>query len=195
MSQDPFASLETALALFDERTATTFCATLSARMLNNYRFYCEMTASGDLARAEAIMALVWEALLTPASRIDFSLQADKLQPIEEALEQQAPSFGVSLAQHAVMALGICLETLASKRIGAATEISRLSRHDVENYIAATDDSGDNSSDDHPLWQDEVDFQQEVVLRLQQGDGKETLKALKALGHNGGVSNLGIATQE
>ncbi|MGJ8514565.1 DUF416 family protein [Carnimonas bestiolae] len=197
MHENQFDALEAAFESLDERGSVAAAATLCERMLHNYRLYCEMSGGGHRRQADSSMALVWEKLLAPAAKINFELQAEKLLPLETELEKSLEdgdsSFGAQMARDAIMALGICLEAAVGKRPGAVVELSRLSRGEVDQMAALR---GEQSEDAEALRQDEQEFQSEIIeLLSEQGAVKQTVQALKRLGNNDGVSNLGLALED
>ncbi|WP_064121115.1 YjaG family protein [Halotalea alkalilenta] len=206
MNDDDMARLETRLRNLPEREAIVFMAALTERLLHNYRLFHEVSGGGDRRRVDSAMALVWEALLVPAARIDFTLQGEKLAAIEAGLDDQLAesdvSFGAQMARDATLALSTCLEALAGQRPEGALELSRLSRHGVERFIELSegeeieDEEGLSALiDAHPLMADERDFQQEVLERLEAPLDAPALRALKRLGRNEGVSNIGLSLDD
>jgi|GEM_PF-344682 len=216
-----FASIDTRVCQLNDREATVFVAVLSDRMLNNFRLYDAIThdasTGGDgRLRIDNIMALVWESLITKGAKINFELQQVKLSEVNDALDAQAEAgesgFGLHMAQDALLALSICLESLAGGRLGAALEISRLSRSGVLQMIRLSEENneeverGESSERQREEWnnallEDEADFQGEVLDQLASEPlashplDKIALRALKQLGGNEGVSNIGLTLDE
>lgn len=197
MQKDLFDTLEAAFESLDERASIAAAATLCERMLHNYRLYCEVSGQGNRRQIDSSMALVWEKLLAPAAKINFELQAEKLLPLEaeleELLEGGDTSLGGQMARDAIMALGICLEAAVGKRPGAVVELSRLSRGEVEEMALLR---GEQSEEAQALQLDEQEFQSEIMELLKElGAARQVIQALKRLGTNDGVSNLGLALEE
>ncbi|MGJ8526837.1 hypothetical protein LMG33818_002594 [Halomonadaceae bacterium LMG 33818] len=215
-----FASIDTRVSQLNDREATVFVAVLSDRMLNNFRLYDALThdaSIGDDARprVDNIMALVWESLITKEARINFELQQVKLSEVNDALDAQVEvegaGFGLHMAQDALLALSICLESTAGNRPGAALEVSRLSRSGALQMIRLSEGNEESGHDEsselqriewnNALLEDEADFQGEVLAQLASEPlashplDKTALKALKQLGYNEGVSNIGLTLDE
>lgn len=211
-----FASIETHVSQLQDREATVFVAVLSDRMLNNFRLYDALahdaSTEGDgRLRVDNIMALVWESLITKGAKINFELQQIKLSEVNDALDAQAEAgssgFGLHMAQDALLALSICLESMAGNRPGAAVEVSRLSRSGVLQMIRLSEGNSEESGElqraewNNALLEDEADFQGEVLAQLASEPlashplDKTALKALKQLGYNEGVSNIGLTLDE
>ncbi|MEQ6916520.1 YjaG family protein [Halomonas aquatica] len=183
------------------RRQQAFMAALCERLLPNYVFYCqtphdEATGQGDPHGLRVILDLVWEQLAVKEARIDFDRQADKLAELEPPAADD--SFGARRALEAVVALSAILDTLRGDASEAVLEVSRASRSGVRAYIELTEGEEDAERlasliRDHPLIADENDFQDAVLEAVEAGPlDREALKALRRLGRNEGVSNLGLS---
>lgn len=197
-------ALNTRIYDLSERDAIAFMAALVERMLINFRFYVSVCPFEGARRADSAIGLVWESLLTRQSRIDFTLQGEKLAVFEQLLDEQGDdSFGAQMAGDALVALSILLESLATERRGGAIEIAQLSRHGVIRLITLQDDDASDQEaldallEAHPLTQDERAFEEEVLdLIAQEGsETRDAIQALRRLGQNEGVSNLGLTLED
>jgi uncharacterized protein len=90
-----------------------------------------------------------------------------------------------------------LDTLRGDSPEAVLEVSRISKAGVRAFVEMTEGEEDASRlaklvREHPLMADENDFQDAVLeaAESQQLD-RDALKALRRLGRNEGVSNLGL----
>jgi len=172
-----------------------FMAALCERLLPNYALYAQVAESGNPAALRAILDLVWERLSVREARIDFERQAEKLAELEPASIDD--SFGARRATEAVVALASLLDTLRGEAPEAVLEVSRISKSGVRAYIELTEGEEDAGKlaaliREHPLMADEDSFQ-DAVLEAAEGQlDRESLKGLRKLGRNGGVSNLGLS---
>lgn len=193
MSQ-PKGGFHQRLQALSLRQQQAFMAALCERMLPNYSLYVEMTGLGNPAGLRAILDLVWEQLAVREARIDFERQAEKLAELEPPADDD--SFGARRAVEVVVALSSLLDTLRGESPDAVLEVCRISKGGVRAYIELTEGEVDASAlaklvREHPLMADENDFQ-DAVLEAAEGQlDREALKALRQLGRNGGVSNLGL----
>ena len=172
-----------------------FMAALCERLLPNYALYAQMAESGNPAGLRAILDLVWEQLSVREARIDFERQAEKLAELEPAGDDD--SFGARRATEAVVALASLLDTLRGEAPEAVLEVSRISKSGVRAYIELTEGEEDASQlaaliREHPLMADEEGFQDAVLEAAEGHLDRGSLKALRKLGRNGGVSNLGLS---
>ncbi|MBS9403897.1 YjaG family protein [Halomonas sp. TRM85114] len=188
------------LRQLDRRRQQAFMAALCERLLPNYVFYCqalcdEAAGRGDSHGLRVILDLVWEQLSVKEARIDFDRQADKLAELEPAANDE--SFGARRALDAVVALSALLDTLRGEAPDAVFEVSRTSKGGIRAFIELTEGEEDAERlgelvRRHPLMADELDFQEAVLQAVEEPVDRESLKALRRLGRNDGVSNLGLS---
>jgi len=176
-----------------------FMAALCERLLPNYALYAQTAGQGNPAGLRAILDLVWERLAIAVARIDFERQAEKLA--ELAPPEDDDSFGARRATEVVAALSALLDTLQGEAPEAVLEVSRASRGGVRAFIELTEGEEDGERlaalvREHPLMADENDFQDAVLEAVEAGPlDRDALKALRRLGRNEGVSNLGLSAYE
>lgn len=193
MSQ-PTGGFHQRLQALSPRQQQAFMAALCERLLPNYALYAQTAGEGNPAGLRAILDLVWEQLAVKEARIDFDRQAEKLAELEPTATDD--SFGVRRAVEAVVALSALLDTLRGEAPDAVLEVSRVSKGGVRAFIELTEGEEDAQRlavriREHPLMADETDFQDAVLEAAEESLDREALKALRRLGRNGGVSNLGL----
>lgn len=193
MSQ-PSGGFHQRLQSLEPRAQQAFMAALCERLMPNYALYVQTSGQGEVKGLKSILELVWERLVVKDARIDFDLQADKLT------ERQPPgeddSFGARRAMETVAALSALLDTLRGESPEAILEVSRTSKGGVQALIAMTEGEEDSEAlaarvREHPLMADESAFQDAVLDAVETPLDRDALKALRRLGCNEGVSNLGI----
>ncbi|RDB42063.1 DUF416 family protein [Halomonas sp. DQ26W] len=172
-----------------------FMAALCERLLPNYALYAQTAGDGNPAGLRAILDLVWEQLSVKEARIDFDRQAEKLAELEPAADDD--SFGTRRAMEAVVALSALLDTLRGEAPEAVLEVSRVSKGGVRAFIELIEGEEDAQRlaariREHPLMADENDFQDAVLEAAEGKLDRDALKALRRLGRNEGVSNLGLS---
>ncbi|MEG3081472.1 MULTISPECIES: YjaG family protein [unclassified Halomonas] len=175
-----------------------FMAALCERLLPNYALYEQTTGHGDGHTLRAVLNLVWERLSVPGASIDFARQAEKLAECEPPEGDE--SFGARRALDAVVSISALLDTLQGESPEAVLDVSRTSRAGVRAFIELTEGEEDANAlalliRDHPLTEDENNFQDAVLEEVSQPLTKDTLKDIRQLGRNGGVSNLGLSLDE
>ncbi|SEN14089.1 YjaG family protein [Halomonas caseinilytica] len=178
------------------RGQQAFMAALCERLVPNYALYAETTGHGDVKALRAVLDLVWERLSVKDARIDFDRQAEKLAELEPPEEDD--SFGARRALEAVVAVSALLDTLRGESPDSVLEVSRTSRGGVRAFIELTEGEEDAGklaalTREHPLMREENDFQDAVLEAAQGHLDRDALKALRRLGRNEGVSNLGLTT--
>lgn len=174
-----------------------FMAALCERLLPNYELYEQTTGQGDSHTLKTVLSLVWESLNVPNASIDFARQGEKLAECEPP--EQDDSFGARRALDAVVSVSALLDTLQGESPEAVLDVSRTSRAGVRAFIELTEGEVDAQAlalliRDHPLMADENDFQDAVLEAVSEPLDKAELKAVRELGRNGGISNLGLTLE-
>lgn len=189
------------LLTLEPRRQQAFMAALCERLLPNFVFYHQARraqvgdAGNPAAGLRAILDLVWERLSVKEASIDFDRQAEKLAELEPPTDDD--SFGARRALEAVVALSALLDTLRGEAPDAILEVSRASKGGVRAFIELTEGEEDPRRlsallKQHPLMAEENDFQDAVLEAVEGPLDRDSLKALRRLGRNEGVSNLGLS---
>ncbi|WP_458524572.1 YjaG family protein [Onishia taeanensis] len=191
----PAGGFNARLKQLDARRRLAFMAALSERLVPNYALYADHAEVGDPAALRSILALVWEQLTVKGAKIDFDRQAEKLAELEPPADDD--SFGARRALEAVMAVSAMLDALRGEAPEAVLEVSRASLSGVRAFIEVSEGEEDETRlaaliREHALMADERDFQDAVLEAVEEGElDRDALKALRRLGRNEGVSNLGL----
>ncbi|RAR57004.1 MULTISPECIES: YjaG family protein [Halomonadaceae] len=191
----PAGGFNARLKNLDARRRLAFMAALSERLMPNYALYADHAEAGDPAALRNILDLIWEHLTVKGAKIDFDRQAEKLAELEPPVDDD--SFGARRALEAVMAISAMLDTLRGEAPEAVLEVSRASLSGVRAFIEVSEGEEDETRlaaliREHELMADERDFQDAVLEAVEEGElDRDALKALKRLGRNEGVSNLGL----
>ncbi|MDC8829949.1 YjaG family protein [Alteromonas gilva] len=171
--------------------AIAFSAALLQRMEPNYRLFCELSEFADADTLGNCLALIWESLVSPKSKINFAIQLEK---VEEATPDVADfdSYGVYPALDAAIAMSSAINLILKVDPHGAVVVSKLSQGSVEAYLLATGEATDDDVKDHPLMQFEIAIQQELLAVLD-GKGPITQKVatLKSVASSEGISNIGL----
>ncbi|SDG52385.1 hypothetical protein SAMN05216571_11756 [Onishia taeanensis] len=192
----PTGGFNARLKNLDARRRLAFMAALGERLMPNYALYADHAEVGDPTALRSILDLIWEHLSVKGAKIDFDRQAEKLAELEPPVDDD--SFGARRALEAVMAISAMLDTLRGEAPEAVLEVSRASLSGVRAFIEVSEGEEDETRlaaliREHELMADERDFQDAVLEALEEGElDRDALKALKRLGRNGGVSNLGLS---
>lgn len=175
-----------------------FMAALCERLMPNYALYVQTGGQGDLHTLRTVLNLVWEQLSVRGASIDFARQAEKLAECEPPEDDE--SFGARRALDTVVAVSSILDTLQGEAPEAVLDVSRTSRAGVRAFIELTEGEEDAQTlalliRDHPLTEDENNFQDAVLEAAAQPLDPAALKALRQLGRNEGISNLGLSLDD
>jgi len=175
-----------------------FMAALCERLLPNYALYEQTTGHGDSHTLRTVLSLVWERLSVPNASIDFARQAEKLAECQPPKNDD--SFGARRALDAVVSVSALLDTFQGESPEAVLDVSRTSRAGVRAFIELTEGEEDAQAlaliiRDHLLMADENDYQDAVLDAVSGSITKTSLKDIRQLGRNAGISNLGLSLDE
>ncbi|SHF77373.1 hypothetical protein SAMN02745148_03494 [Modicisalibacter ilicicola DSM 19980] len=197
MNQSTRQGFKTRLRHLSRRQQLAFMAALCERLVPNYALYAQMAGWGDVQALRVVLDLVWETLQVREARIDFARQAEKLAELEPPGDDD--SFGARRATETVVALAAVLDALQGEAAEAPLEVSQVSRSGVQAFIEMTEGREDDDAErnaarlrEHPLMAEEQEFQEAVLNEVEAELGRDGLKALRRLGRNEGVSNLGLS---
>lgn len=199
MTQPSPMGFKPRLRQLSKRQQLAFMAVLCERLMPNYMLYAQMSGHGNTHGLRVILDLVWEALQVREARIDFERQAEKLAELEPP--DGDDSFGARRAVETVVALSALLDALRSEAPEAVLEVSQTSRNGVQAFIEMTEGEEEDDADRlaqrvkaHPLMDEEHAFQA-AALALAEGEvSRDSLRELRRLGHNEGISNLGLSLE-
>lgn len=186
------------LLALSPRRQQAFMAALVQRLLPNYALYADTSGHGDPHGLQVILDLVWEQLAVKGAKIDFERQAEKLAELEPPGDDD--SFGARRALEAVVALSALVDTLRGEAPEAVLEVSRVSKGGVRAFIELSEGEEDGRRlavlvRDHPLMAEENAFQDAVLEAVEEGPlDRDGIRALRRLGRNEGVSNLGLSIE-
>ena len=179
-----------------------FCAALTERMFLNFALFARLIDFGDLKKMRTVLDGVWDELALTGSKMNYEVQIDHVEDNIVDLDEY-DMFGAIPARDAMLALFATLVCKIEKEPGEAVAVSNLSYETISAYIEFAE-ANDQMSDEevvrlintHDLTQDEYAFQEEE-LELIKGakQSPSTIKALRELGKNQGISNMGISDDD
>jgi len=171
--------------------AQCFSAALLCRMVPNYTLFAELTEQESPELLGNVLSLIWERLSSPKSKINFSLQREK---VEEAAPDIAAfdMFGVYPANDACMAMVAALNLIIGDDEQGAVVVSKLSQGGVEAYLLASGEATEDEVKTHPLMQFEIEVQHALLALIKDAPAnKETAMAAKALALEEKITNIGV----
>ena len=170
--------------------AVAFAATLVERMYPNYALFCQACDYEGEQQFRKTLNSIWEWLAVPKAKINSAVHLEK---IELATPDSADfdNFGVYPAIDAAISLSSILLLMMGEDEQGAVVVSKLSQGSVEAFLDATQEQQEDIKQ-HPLMQWEIAFQQDLLALI--GSTKtnaDTVKALKKMATEEGISNIGI----
>lgn len=177
-----------------------FSAVLIERMLPHYQMFSESVDFGDPKLLRNQLNLIWQRL-DKSQKVNINYDAQLLK-----LEAQIPdpaafdNFGVYPALDAIMSIMSLLQAMQENEGLGFDNVSRLSANSVQLYVEyclaqASDDDAEiplSAVKEHPLTQWEKSMQNELFDYLKVSpENVKTIKAIKKIALEEGLSNLGI----
>jgi len=172
----------------------SFIASLAERSFPNYKLFSEACETGDPKQFRLSLDLFWESLTVKNSKINFTIQFDRFEPIIPNIDK-FDVYGVYPALDACVTLNSAFNSLVAPDpdVNEAINASRVSIGTVASYLEAL--SGEELDDDvifaDELMQEELKFQQAVLDLLTVQKSPESMKTLRQFAKNDGISNIGI----
>lgn len=182
--------------------------TLIERMLPNYKAFSENSGFGNFQLIRNQLDLIWQRL-DKSQKVNINYDAQLLKLEEQVPDPQAfDLFGVYPALDTSMAVMSLLQAMQDKEGEGFESISRLSQGSVNFYVelclaqeldesnsANTEEISQQLINEHPLMEWEAATQNELFDFLKNSpENKATIKALKNMVSEQGLSNLGIEIQ-
>ena len=172
----------------------SFIATLAERSFPNYKLFSEACETGDAKQFRLSLDLFWESLTVKNSKINFTIQFDRFEPIIPNVDK-FDVYGVYPALEACVILNSAFNSLVAPDpdVNEAINASRVSIGTVASYLEAL--AGEELDDEvvfaDELMQEELKFQQAVLDLLTVQKSPESMKTLRQFAKNDGISNIGI----
>ena len=175
-----------------------FACTLLERMVPNYVMFSQAADFGDSNLLKNQLALLWQRLdKSQKVKINVDAQITKLE-LQIPEPEDFDFFGVYPALDCTMAMLSALQSVSSNDGEELANVSKLSEGSVRHYLELVfaeqghDEVSEEMLREHPLLQWEIATQNEVFDYLKKApENGKTIKHLKALAREEGVSNLGI----
>lgn len=172
----------------------SFIASLAERSFPNYKLFSEACETGDAKQFRLSLDLFWESLTVKNSKINFTIQFDRFEPIIPNVDK-FDVYGVYPALDACVTLNSAFNSLVGPDpdVNEAINASRVSIGTVASYLEAL--AGEELEDEvifaDELMQEELEFQQAVLDLLTVQKSPESMKTLRQFAKNDGISNIGI----
>ncbi|KXO13558.1 putative protein YjaG [Moritella sp. JT01] len=172
----------------------SFIASLAERSFPNYKLFSEACETGDAKQFRLSLDLFWESLTVKNSKINFTIQFDRFEPIIPNVDK-FDVYGVYPALDACVTLNSAFNSLVAPDpdVNEAINASRVSIGTVASYLEAL--AGEELDDEvifaDEFMQEELKFQQAVLDLLTVQKSPESMKTLRQFAKNDGISNIGI----
>ena len=193
---------ESQIRALEPERLVLFSLALTERMFPNFALFSRLLEYGDPERIRNLLDALWDQAQGGGSRVNAQAQLEQVEANLVDLDE-FDMFGAIPAHDAMLALYSTLSCQMESEPSEAIAVSNLSYETVAAYIEFSD-ADDEMSDEalvrhinmHDLMQDEDAFQEEVLAQLQNGNlDASSVKKLRELAENQGVSNIGISEED
>jgi len=171
---------------------TTFALCLAERMYPNYALFCQTCGFGDAVAFRHGLDQLWQFLSVRGYKVDLEAELEQFER-HVPNPQQFDSYGVYPALDACVTLACAINSVICRTGEEGREASSASLGSVCGFaeLLAGEALTDEQLYEQQLVEQEMDFQVELLSRLEQPRNPELILALRAFAANEGVSNLGI----
>ncbi|SQD78991.1 YjaG family protein [Moritella yayanosii] len=172
----------------------SFITALAERSFPNYKLFSEACETGNAKQFRLSLDLFWESLTVKNSKINFTIQFDRFEPIIPNVDK-FDVYGVYPALDACVTLNSAFNSVVAPDpdVNEAMNASRVSIGTVASYLEAL--AGEEIDEDiifaDELMKTEIEFQQAVLDLLTVQKSPDSIKALRQFAKNSGISNIGI----
>jgi uncharacterized protein YjaG (DUF416 family) len=175
---------------------TTFALCLAERMYPNYVLFCQTCDFGDAQAFRRLLDQLWQFLSVRGYKVDLEAELEKFEPhVPEP--KRFEHYGVYPALDACVTLACAINSVICRTGEEGREASNASLGAVCGFAELL--AGEVLSDEQLYQQacveQEMEFQVELLKRLDHPRDSELIMALRFLASNEGVSNLGITLDQ
>ena len=174
---------------------TVFALALAERMYPNYQLFSDTGDFGNGQRFRDTLDILWTYLTVKGSRVDLSAE---LEAFEAFIPDptQSESYGAYPALDACVALGCAFNSVICRIGEEATEASHASLGTVAGFVELL---AERELSEEELYEDELlmaemEFQVELLDRVNKQRDAEAILAVRDFAAQGGVSNIGISLE-
>ena len=175
---------------------SVFCMALAERTILHFHLFCEATNSQDGQVINNINQLFWEKMTTKGAKINFTIQQENFDEIIPDV-RDFDFYGVYPAVDHCVIMSCAFNSFLLKSNEEALNASQTSFATIASFIELQNDSevDENSLKADPLFQEELQFQQTLLEKLNSERSPELIKSIRQWVLDLGVTNLGIAINE
>jgi len=172
---------------------TTFALCLAERMYPNYVLFCQTSDFGDVALFRQVLDQLWRFLTVRGYKVDLEAELERFEPFVPEPDH-FDTYGAYPALDACVTLACAVNSVICRTGEEGKEASHASLGSVCGFVELL--AGAALSDEQ-LYQDgwveqEMEFQVELLRRLEHPRDPELILNLQRFAANEGVSNLGIS---
>jgi len=172
---------------------SVFCMALAQRTILHFHLFCEATNSQEGQTIDNINQLFWEKMTVKGAKINFTIQQENFEEIIPDA-RDFDLYGVYPAIDHCVIMSCAFNSFLIKSKDEALNASQTSFATIASFIElqSDDEINEDTLKEHPLFQEELKFQQALLKKLDNERSPELIKSIRQLVFALGTTNLGIA---
>ena len=175
---------------------SVFCMALAQRTILHFHLFCEATDNQDSQTIDNINQLFWEKMTVKGAKINFTIQQENFEEIIPDV-RDFDFYGVYPAVDYCVIMSCAFNSFLIKSKEEAINASQTSFATIASFIELQNDSevDEKTLKEQPLFQEELQFQQTLLEKLDNERSPELIKSIRQLVLDLGTTNLGIAIND
>ena len=172
---------------------SVFCMALAQRTILHFHLFCEATDSQEGQTIDNINQLFWEKMTVKGAKINFTIQQENFEEIIPDA-RDFDLYGVYPAIDHCVIMSCAFNSFLIKSNDEALNASQTSFATIASFIElqSDDEVDEDTLKEQPLFQEELQFQQVLLKKLDNERSPELIKSIRQLVLELGTTNLGIA---
>jgi len=172
---------------------SVFCMALAERSMLHFQLFSESIESEHGQTVANINQLFWEKMTVKAAKINFTIQQENFEEIIPD-PKHYDFYGVYPAIDYCVILTCAFNSFLTKSEDEAINASQISFATIASFIELQNDSelDEDTLLQSPLIQTELEFQSELLKKLDNARSPDLIKSIRQFVLDLGVTNLGIA---
>jgi len=172
---------------------SVFCMALAQRTILHFHLFCEATNSQEGQTIDNINQLFWEKMTVKGAKINFTIQQENFEEIIPDA-RDFDLYGVYPAIDHCVIMSCAFNSFLIKSKDEALNASQTSFATIASFIElqSDDEINEDTLKEHPLFQEELKFQQALLKKLDNERSPELINSIRQLVFALGTTNLGIA---
>jgi len=176
---------------------SVFCMALAEHTLLHFHLFCEASENIEDGKSlDNINQLFWEKMTTKGAKINFTIQQEHFETIVPDA-RDFDFYGVYPAIECCVIMSCAFNSFLIKSNEEALNASQTSFATIASFIELKNDSevNENTLKQDPLFQNELQFQIDLLEKLNNQRSPELIKSIRQFVADYGTTNIGITLND